>query len=183
MAFTTSLSERIMKTKSNLGGLRYGMLAILCLFFPGQAHGESPLPTDEGPPAKRAEVIEWSEIGAKAGAGYKGDRLSVARTENGARLRCAFQQLEGKATSDGLWLTSTVTNQANDRFRVKAVAIGRRCPVQVATEGSPLSLRLPVVSDGYSLSDRADLCKLPPTGIVEVAEKLVRFIRPGLVEA
>ncbi len=182
MAFTTSLSERIMKTKSNLGGLRYGMLAILCLFLRGPAHAESPVPTSKGPPNKGAEAIAWSEIGPRAGADYKGDGLSVAQTEKGALLRCVFQRLEGQATTEGLWLTSTLTNQRNDCFRVKAVAVGRNSSGPVAPDVSRLSLSLQGVSDGNSLSDRADLCQLPPTGMVEEAEKLVRFIRPGLVE-
>src|ERR1041384_2452407 len=51
--------------------------------------------------------IPWSEIGAKAGADYKGDGLSVTPTDSGAQLHCVFQRLEGEATSEGLWLTST----------------------------------------------------------------------------
>ena len=70
-------------------------------------------------------AIPWSQIGAKASADYQGDGLAVTPTESGARLHCVFQRLEGEATPKGLWLTSTVTNTASDRFRVTAMAVGR----------------------------------------------------------
>src|SRR5277367_65901 len=81
-------------------------------------------------------AIPWSEIGAKAGAAYQGDGLAVMPTESGARLHCVFQRLDGEATPEGLWLTSTVTNAASDpssvaalrrvdRFRVTAIDLGR----------------------------------------------------------
>src|SRR5437763_14538570 len=69
--------------------------------------------------------IPWSQIGAKAGADYKGDGLAVMATADGARLRCAFQRLEGEATREGLWLSSTVTNAVSDRFCVTAFSVGR----------------------------------------------------------
>src|SRR6266567_2100819 len=61
--------------------------------------------------------LAWSQLGAKAGADYEGDGLAVSPTAEGARLRCVFQRLEGEVTGEGLWLTSTVSNAANDRFR------------------------------------------------------------------
>ena len=51
--------------------------------------------------------IPWSLLGAKAGADYQGDGLAVIPTADGARLRCVFQRLEGEATREGLWLSST----------------------------------------------------------------------------
>src|SRR6266516_8815 len=75
-------------------------------------------------PAKTS--IPWSQNGAKAGADYQGERLAVSPTAEGARLRCVFQRLEGEATHEGLWLTSTVTNAVNDRFRIVATSVGRR---------------------------------------------------------
>src|SRR5678815_3822919 len=57
-----------------------------------------------------ATAIPWSQIGEKAGADYKGDGLSVSPIENGARLRCVFQRLEGEATREGLWLSSTASD-------------------------------------------------------------------------
>ena len=79
-------------------------------------------------PAKTSQAIPWSQIGAKAGAAYQGDGLAVSPTADGARLRCVFQRLEGEATREGLWLTSTVINAANDRFRVVAAEVGRVTP-------------------------------------------------------
>src|SRR5580765_6651480 len=73
-------------------------------------------------------AIPWSELGAKAGADYQGDGLGVMPTADGARLRCVFQRLEGDATREGLWLTSTVTNAVNERFRVVAAQVGRVTP-------------------------------------------------------
>src|SRR5439155_14063930 len=76
------------------------------------------------------ESIPWSEIGAKAGTDYHGDGLSVTAVpqSGSARLRCAFQGLEGEATTNGLWLRSTVTNAPRDPFRVAASSVGRAAP-------------------------------------------------------
>jgi hypothetical protein len=120
------------------------------------------------------ESIPWSELGAKAGADYKGDGLAVFGIGNSARLHCDFQRLEGEATHGGLWLTSTVTNQAANSFRVKATAVGRQKINPEAEDVSPLqskSRELEVV-----------LRKLPPSGTVSVDGQTVRFTRPGLVE-
>src|SRR2546426_396717 len=76
-------------------------------------------------PAKTSEAIPWSQLGAKAGADYQGEGLAVSPTAEGARLRCVFQRLEGEATREGLWLTSSVTNAVNERFRIVAAAVGR----------------------------------------------------------
>src|SRR5216683_8346501 len=80
---------------------------------------------DPAGPALTKTSIPWSQIGAKAGADYQGDGLAVSPTAEGGRLRCVFQRLEGEATREGLWLTSTVTNAVNDRFRIVAAAVGR----------------------------------------------------------
>jgi hypothetical protein len=75
--------------------------------------------------AKASEPIPVEQLGAVAGKQYQGDGLSVAATPAGARLRCVFQRLEGQGTSEGLWLTSTVPDQPQGRFRVVASAMGR----------------------------------------------------------
>src|SRR5262245_18075363 len=80
---------------------------------------------DSAPPAKTSATIPWSQLGAKAGAGYNGDGLAVVPTAEGAHLRCVFQRLEGEATREGLWLRSTATNTVNDRFRIVAAAVAR----------------------------------------------------------
>src|SRR5438552_16477921 len=59
-------------------------------------------------PAKTSQAIPWSQLGAKAGADYRGDGLAVSPTADGAPLRCDFQRLDGESTREGLSLTSTV---------------------------------------------------------------------------
>ena len=68
--------------------------------------------------------LPFSEIGAKATADYQGDALGITATAEGARLRCGFQKLDGHATTEGLWLTSTAPNSAG-RLRLIATAVGR----------------------------------------------------------
>ena len=48
-----------------------------------------------------SQAIPWSQLGAKAGADYRGDGLAVMSTAEGVRLRCVFQRLEGEATREG----------------------------------------------------------------------------------
>ena len=88
----------------------------------------SDAPTLYAPLSADAPRLAWSQIGAKAGADYQGDGLAVSPTAEGARLRCVFQRLEGEATREGLWLTSTVippSGTVNDRLRIVAAAVGR----------------------------------------------------------
>ena len=99
--------------------------------------------------------IAWEDLGAKATAQYKGDGLAIVSTPEGAvRLRCAFQKLEGEATSEGLWLSSTAPGAAS-RFRVVAAAVGR--------EGGMVAA-------------------LPQCGEVSGGDAAARFVRPGVVE-
>ena len=99
--------------------------------------------------------IAWEDLGAKATAQYKGDGLAIVSTPEGAvRLRCAFQKLEGEATSEGLWLSSTAPGAAS-RFRVMAAAVGR--------EGGMVAA-------------------LPQCGEVSGGDAAARFVRPGVVE-
>ncbi len=103
-----------------------GMAALLALpiflaaFTPSAAR-----PAPGGAPAK-SEPIPMGQIGAVAGKQYQGDGLSMAATPEGARLRCVFQKLEGQATPEGLWLTSTTDASKGEWFRVVASAVGRR---------------------------------------------------------
>lgn len=105
--------------------------------------------------AAQATPIPWNEIGAAAGKQYQGDGLAVAATEEGARLHCVFQKLEGHATRDGLWLVSTTAGAPGGRFRVTALAVGRTCGA---------------------------VAPLPGSGTVRAQDTLVRFERPGLTE-
>src|SRR5437773_8760870 len=118
-----------MKTKVKLFQAR-----LFCAVALGIASSFSPTAAAEDsadiPRAKTSQAIPWSQIGAKAGADYRGDGLAVSPTADGARLRCVFQRLEGEATREGLWLTSTVvppsapSGTVNDRFRIVAAAVG-----------------------------------------------------------
>ena len=166
----------------------------------------------------QAAAIPWAQLGAQADAQYTGDGLSISATQDGARLRCVFQRLEGEATPEGLWLTSTVERTEEspgcttsspspapavagapspigweragvrglcsvsnrlgsmpaDRFRVVATAVGRA--------GSPLpAVGCDRPEDGAHGVPRPPI-SLPTSGTVTLAEKMVRFSRPGLVE-
>ena len=136
--------------------------------------------------APATTAIPWSQLGAKAGADYQGDALAVIATTEGARLRCVFQRLEGEATREGLWLTSTVTNTVNDRFRLVAVEVGR---------GAPSTLRSAATEDGcapsavggatdrsVNLQPSTSGIQLSATGTVSIDGQSVRFTRLGLVE-
>jgi len=110
-------------------------------------------------------AIPWSQIGAKAGADYQGDGLAMTPTESGARLCCVFQRLDGEATPEGLWLTSTVTNTVSDRFRVTAMEVSR------TTANVTFDFQFPE----YSIL-------LAGAGEVSVGGQTVRLSRPGLTE-
>ena len=123
------------------------------------AHGEGRAATND------AAAIPWSQIGAKAGADYNGDGLAVTQTASGARLHCVFQRLDGEATPEGLWLTSTVTNTVSDRFRVAAMEVGRK------------------TANANCNSQWAESSvQLAGTGDVSIEGQTVRFSRPGLTE-
>ena len=105
-------------------------------------------------------AIPFSGIGARATANYQGDALGVTTTSEGTRLRCGFQKLEGQATAEGLWLQSTKLGAAG-RLRVTATALSRGALSTLNPQPSTV---------------------LATTGTVSVADKLVRFARPGLTE-
>lgn len=108
----------------------------------------------------QSAVIPIEQLGVVAGKQYQGDGLSVTATSDGARLRCAFQRLEGQVTREGLWLSSTTDNSAGDHFRVMAVAVGRTTDF-----------------------DFADIfARQHASGLVKVKNDVARFIRPGLTE-
>src|SRR5262245_7582830 len=100
------------------------VLATTLLHLPARAaalSGEQPRTSSRG--------IPWTDVGPVAGANYSGNGLTVTATEGGAQLRCVFQRIDAQATREGLWLTSTVTDRANDRFRVTAAAVaGKALP-------------------------------------------------------
>src|SRR5438132_1890837 len=104
-----------MKTKFNLVVARMFCAVALGIGLPVSLTAAA---GDSADIASAKTSVPWSQVGAKAGADYQGDGLAVVPAAKGALLRCVFQQLEGEATREGLWLTSTVTNSVNDRFRL-----------------------------------------------------------------
>ncbi len=114
------------------------------------------------PAQSQSKPIPIDQIAEVAGKQYQGDGLAVTATPDGARLHCVFQRLEGRATSEGLWLTSTAGSANGERFRIVAVAVGREHAEHAA-------LHAPVST-------------LPAVGIVKVEDKVVSFVRPGVTE-
>ncbi len=114
------------------------------------------------PAAQPAAAIPFDQLGAAAQKQYAGDGISITPTADGARLRAVFQKLEGEATREGLWLTSTAEEDAGkgEKFRVMASAIGR-----VGSQLSTLNSQL-----------------LPATGTVQTTAEAAVFLRPGLIE-
>lgn len=126
------------------------MAILTAIFFPLFANAELPSEHTELSETP-AEAIPWSEIGAKAGADYEGDGLSITPNGDGAILNSIFQRLRGEATPEGLWLQSTTDEASHDRFRLVAKSFGR-----TGGEATPL----------------------PQVGRVETREKLVSYLRP-----
>ena len=125
-------------TTSN--ALRCGGLAAVSLFYSllaQQAGAGTPAVPGTGGPG-----IPASQSG-----------LTVEAAGREARLRCAFQRLDARATAAGLWVTSTVSGAKGEPFRVIARALGR-------DQGAPL----------------------PTSGTVGTDGELARFSRQGLIE-
>jgi hypothetical protein len=136
--------------------------------------------------------IPFSEIGAKATADYQGAALGITATPEGACLRCGFQKLEGRATSEGLWLESTVPG--GGEFRLVATTV-RREVLQCGPDASGPLWNEPAPSEsGRGLPQSKTLSRwcprlavssegeLPTTGTVSVEGTRVRFTRPGVTE-
>ena len=105
-----------MNTTSNLR--RYSWSGLNWLLLTAALTGTAG-PARKAPPV----AIPFSDVGARATAGYQGDALGVTATADGARLRCGFQKLEGHATPEGLWLESTAAG--GGRLRLTATALWR----------------------------------------------------------
>ncbi|OAI56761.1 hypothetical protein AYO49_00600 [Verrucomicrobiaceae bacterium SCGC AG-212-N21] len=118
------------------------------------------IPTDRSAPANS---IPFDQFGAETQKRFR-DGSAITPTARGARLRAVMQDLEGEATDDGLWLTSTADEDAGrpNRFRVKATA--------VSVGGQHAS----------AMSDQT--VGLASTGKVRSTKEQVAFVRPGVVE-
>ena len=151
--------------KTSLFSLRRSGLdiATLALVLTGTVHAaNAPIPI--------------SEIGAKATADYQGDALGITAEPDGARLHCGFQKLVGHATSQGFWLESTGSSGGGS-FRLTAAALGRegsRAREGALTGVGTGEVSAPAHIGGYTA--------LEATGKVDVADKLVRFLRPWVTE-
>lgn len=55
----------------------------------------------------RPSPAAFDQLGAEAQKQYSGVGIAITTTADGATLRAAFQKLEGQATCEGPWLTST----------------------------------------------------------------------------
>src|SRR5436305_9324870 len=100
-----------MKTKLKLFQAR--MFSAVALGI-GSSFNLAAAAEDPAAPALTKTSIPWSQI------------VAVGPTAAGARLRCVFQRLEGEATRECLWLTSTVIPPrvtVSDRFRVVAADV------------------------------------------------------------
>lgn len=106
--------------------------------------------TPDSPP----KSIPVDQLGTTAQQQYSGDGLSIEPTAEGARLRADFQDLEGRATAEGLWLESMAEAGSADRLRVSAQSFGRADEPQT----------------------------LPPQGVVKAGTDSALFLRPGLME-
>jgi hypothetical protein len=170
--FSTRLDRR-------LGPAGLAFLAALAMTLSSLARAEN-----------RSAPIPFSAIGAKATADYQGDALEIMATLEGARLRCGFQKLEGRATPQGLWLESTAPGGGELHLVATTVhrevlECGSLLPLwnepapSESGRGLPLSTTLSRWCPRLAVSGEGEL---PTTGTVSVEDKLVRFTRPGVTE-
>jgi hypothetical protein len=103
---------------------------------------------------KSTRDFDWNQIVPTAGKQHHEEGGAVTPDANCARLHCIVQSLDAEVDTDGLWVTSLVTNQMSDRFQVKAVRLGR-------------------AAADWSLAE---------TGTVALGQQTVRFEREDLVE-
>ncbi|NOS69149.1 MAG: hypothetical protein HOP33_04385 [Verrucomicrobia bacterium] len=163
----------------------------LVTLFAAQAIGQTQSASNTDP--NKSTPIPMDQLGAVAGKQYHGDGLSVTATPDGARLRCAFQRLEGYVTHEGLWLSSTADTSSGERFRVMAVKVGRAddlgfgdrfrsAPVLGRSDANMADAFEQTTPPLLSTFLRPGTGALRETGVVSVTENVARFIRDGLTE-
>jgi hypothetical protein len=113
-----------------------------------------------------AKSIPFDLVGVEAQKHYEGDGISIHATHGGAYLRNVMQDLEGNATSEGLWLSSTAEEDTGkpNRFRVRAVGVER---------GN---------AEAGSQTSEARAGELDKVGVVKASGSGASFARPGLIE-
>ena len=83
----------------------------------------------EGSPDPKPVIsLPADQIGAavsRLSSDSSGRSLSVMPGADGAQVQCVLQRLNGRVTTGGLWLTSTVNGTGGGTFRVMARTLGR----------------------------------------------------------
>ena len=89
------------------------------------------------PAEPNRSAIPFEQLGAAASKRYTGDGLSITQGAEGVSMRCVFQKMQGRVTSQGLWLTSTAEPSKRSPFRVVAQSVGREhsVPTPLASVG------------------------------------------------
>ena len=106
-------------------------------------------------------AIPFDQLGTEADkSGAASNTRSITPTKDGATLDAMMQDLQAEATQEGLWLTSVADEDvaAPNRFRVRAVAVGR------------------------DEAAARPFLRLPSTGRVQATEAMASWVRPGLIE-
>jgi len=86
-----------------------------------------PPPLPKASAGHAAASMPLDKIGAVVAKQHSGDGLAaVTSSPDGAMLRCALQKLNGRVTTEGLWLISTADGAHGKGFQVIARALGRR---------------------------------------------------------
>jgi hypothetical protein len=136
--------------------LRRYAATIIALLPLGTSAAQTPAAALQGSPSDQVQSIPFDQIGVEADKQANAGGNVIIPEADGARLRAVMQRLEGRATTEGLWLTSTADEDAGraNRFRVRAMAVGRA----------------------------ADTVTLPSTGAVRADKKTAVWLRPGLAE-
>lgn len=106
--------------------------------------------------ATETGVFQRHLIAAAVAKQRDGSQPAITSVPGGAKLKAMFQDLEGEATPEGLWITSTADEDGGkkgNRFMLRAEGLGREV-----------------------------LEPLLPRGEVEVSENVVSWVRPMIVE-
>ncbi len=122
------------------------------LLLPAALYAQVSSPSAPSSSPGAPEPIAFSDLGAKVSDGYQGDAIRIVATAEGAHLHTGFQQLDARATCDGLALFSM--EQARGSLRLVSSAYGR-C-------GTPQPLAR--------------------TGTITIHDQLVRYTRPSVTE-
>jgi hypothetical protein len=143
-------------TSASRAPWRTGWLLLLALLIAGGGICLPAAPTQaQTVNDSSTPVIPFDQLGVTADQQTSGSDLGIIATADGAELHAPFQDLAGNLGTTGLWLHSTAEGATDAPFQVVASAVGRE-----------LGVAHPFAS----------------AGTVAVEHKIVRLIRPGLVE-